>query len=234
MACADVATAKAKTTAKNLIIVFLQCGFRKVGVRKLCLFLGQQSLTHVNMRSSQWVPWLSRDVGKKGCRPFSMPPDGDQGFPTSDVKDRAGDLMEQVGLTSVANNPALNMSGGQQQRVAVARALAMNPDLVLADEPTGNLDTKSADGVFELLRQVNQRNGTTFPIVTQNMVLASRCDRIIEVTTVTGRPFLPGRSHAKGACRYSNCQNQRSPAVLPGSRTAGLHPACRGERRPNL
>jgi lipoprotein-releasing system ATP-binding protein len=114
-----------------------------------------------------------------------MPMLVDQGFPTADVEGRAAKLMEQVGLSGVANNLALNMSGGQQQRVAVARSLAMNPDLVLADEPTGNLDTKSADGVFELMRQVNQQNGTTFLIVTHNMDLARRCDRIIEV--VDGR-----------------------------------------------
>ena len=119
-----------------------------------------------------------------------MPMLVDQGFPTPDVEGRAANLMEQVGLTSVANNLALNMSGGQQQRVAVARALAMNPDLVLADEPTGNLDTKSADGVFELMRQVNQQNGTTFLIVTHNMDLARRCDRIIEL--------VDGRIHAAG------------------------------------
>ena len=119
-----------------------------------------------------------------------MPMLVDQGFPTPAVEGRAANLMEQVGLTSVINNLALNMSGGQQQRVAVARSLAMNPDLVLADEPTGNLDTKSADGVFELLRQVNQQNGTTFLIVTHNMDLARRCDRIIEL--------VDGRIHAAG------------------------------------
>ena len=119
-----------------------------------------------------------------------MPMLVDQRFPTPDVETRAAKLMEQVGLTSVANNLALNMSGGQQQRVAVARSLAMNPDLVLADEPTGNLDTKSADGVFELMRQVNQQNGTTFLIVTHNMDLARRCDRIIEL--------VDGRIHAAG------------------------------------
>ena len=118
-----------------------------------------------------------------------MPMLVDKGFPSSDIEARAAGLLEQVGLTNVASNPALNMSGGQQQRVAVARALAMNPDLVLADEPTGNLDTHSADGVFQLLRRVNQQNGTTFLIVTHNLELARRCDRIIEL--VDGRLLGP-------------------------------------------
>jgi lipoprotein-releasing system ATP-binding protein len=73
------------------------------------------------------------------------------------------------------------MSGGQQQRVAIARALAMNPVLVLADEPTGNLDTKSTETVLDLMRKVNVEKGTTFLIVTHNTDLALRCDRIINV-----------------------------------------------------
>ena len=93
----------------------------------------------------------------------------------------ARNLLAQVGLEKFADNLANNMSGGQQQRVAVARALAMNPDLVLADEPTGNLDTKSADGVFELMREVARTSGTSFLLVTHNLHLARRCDRIIEV-----------------------------------------------------
>jgi lipoprotein-releasing system ATP-binding protein len=109
----------------------------------------------------------------------------DRGFSSAEIEKRASDLLVQVGLEKVANNLATNMSGGQQQRVAVARALAMNPDLVLADEPTGNLDTKSANGVFELMRQVNQNSGTSFLLVTHNLDLARRCDRIIEV--VDGR-----------------------------------------------
>jgi lipoprotein-releasing system ATP-binding protein len=73
------------------------------------------------------------------------------------------------------------MSGGQQQRVAVARALAMNPALLLADEPTGNLDTKSADAVFELLRRVSTEQGTSVLFVTHNPELAERCDKTIQV-----------------------------------------------------
>ncbi|WP_315704844.1 MULTISPECIES: ABC transporter ATP-binding protein [unclassified Bradyrhizobium] len=114
-----------------------------------------------------------------------MPMLVDRGFPSTDIEQRALKLLQQVGLEKFANNLATNMSGGQQQRVAVARALAMNPDLVLADEPTGNLDTKSADAVFELMRQVNRESGTSFLLVTHNLDLARRCDRIIEV--VDGR-----------------------------------------------
>jgi lipoprotein-releasing system ATP-binding protein len=114
-----------------------------------------------------------------------MPMLVEHGFPTAAAEARATRLMEQVGLASVAHNRATNMSGGQQQRVAVARALAMKPDLVLADEPTGNLDTKSANGVFELMRQINRESGATFLMVTHNLDLARRCDRIVEV--VDGR-----------------------------------------------
>jgi lipoprotein-releasing system ATP-binding protein len=106
-------------------------------------------------------------------------------FPDQKMRMRARDLLAQVGLTKWENNLANNMSGGQQQRVAIARALAMNPALVLADEPTGNLDTKSADTVFEMMQDVNKTNGTTFLIVTHNMDLARRCQRIVEV--VDGR-----------------------------------------------
>ncbi len=109
----------------------------------------------------------------------------DHGFPSETMAARADELISLVGLQNVKNNLALNMSGGQQQRVAVARALAMNPDLVLADEPTGNLDTKAANGVFELMRSVNRTSGASFLLVTHNMDLARRCDRIIEV--VDGR-----------------------------------------------
>jgi len=109
----------------------------------------------------------------------------EQGRPNASIREQAAALLDKVGLAQWRDSRATNISGGQQQRVAIARALAMNPALVLADEPTGNLDTHTADGVFELMREVNQTNRTTFLIVTHDPRLAARCDRIIEL--VDGR-----------------------------------------------
>jgi lipoprotein-releasing system ATP-binding protein len=110
-----------------------------------------------------------------------MPMLGDAGFPNAEMAQRADRLLAGVGLSHRRDNLATNLSGGEQQGVAVARALAMNPLLLLADEPTGNLDTKSADAVFELLRSVNREHGTAILFVTHNPALAQRCDRTIQV-----------------------------------------------------
>jgi lipoprotein-releasing system ATP-binding protein len=110
-----------------------------------------------------------------------MPMLGASGFPNPAMRERAEALLESVGLTPWKNNMANNMSGGQQQRVSLARALAMNPALLLADEPTGNLDTQSADAVFALLRRINQEQGTTVLLVTHNPQLGQRCDKTIQV-----------------------------------------------------
>lgn len=106
---------------------------------------------------------------------------GAAGFPNAVMRARAAQLIESVGLTPWKDNLAGHMSGGQQQRVSIARALAMSPAVLLADEPTGNLDTKSADAVFALLRKVNQEHGTTILFVTHNPNLAQRCDKTIQV-----------------------------------------------------
>ncbi|MCC7051662.1 MAG: ABC transporter ATP-binding protein [Gemmatimonadaceae bacterium] len=106
-------------------------------------------------------------------------------FPTAAMRAHAATLLETMGLAAWADHPSVNLSGGQKQRVAIARALAMDPTLILADEPTGNLDSRAADNVFALMRTVNQERRTTFLIVTHNEALAARCDRIVEV--VDGR-----------------------------------------------
>jgi lipoprotein-releasing system ATP-binding protein len=109
----------------------------------------------------------------------------DRNRPDAAMRRGAEALLDRVGLLPWKDSRVGNLSGGQQQRVAIARALAMSPALVLADEPTGNLDTKSADGVFDLLREMNRTSRTTFLIVTHDPRLAQRCDRIVEV--VDGR-----------------------------------------------
>jgi len=119
-----------------------------------------------------------------------MPVLAARGRPDAEMRATAATLLDRVGLTPWRDKKATDISGGQQQRVAIARSLAMKPALVLADEPTGNLDTKSADSVFDVLRDINQASATTFLIVTHDPRLARRCDRIIELvdgSIVSGR-----------------------------------------------
>lgn len=93
------------------------------------------------------------------------------------MKDRAAMLLTRVGLQDRIDFPATRLSGGQKQRVAIARALMNQPDLIIADEPTGNLDRESADRVLDLMREVNREEGATFLICTHDEGVAERCSR---------------------------------------------------------
>ena len=97
------------------------------------------------------------------------------------TRQRAEELMDLVGLSSVKDNLATKMSGGQQQRTAIARALINQPKMILADEPTGNLDSDSTEMIYELLRKINQELQTTFIIITHDQRIAEKADRIIEI-----------------------------------------------------
>ncbi|OYY93944.1 MAG: ABC transporter ATP-binding protein [Hydrogenophilales bacterium 28-61-23] len=97
------------------------------------------------------------------------------------MRERGKWLLGKVGLGDALDKKPSALSGGMQQRVAIARALAMNPPLVLADEPTGNLDSHTADDVFALLREFNREEGSAFLIVTHDPRLAARCDRRVEL-----------------------------------------------------
>jgi len=114
-----------------------------------------------------------------------LPAWGDRGRPTAQMRAAAEELLRAVGLDDRMHYRSSNLSGGQQQRVAIARALASKPALVLADEPTGNLDTASSAEVFALMRRFNRELGTTFVIVTHDTRIAEQCDRIVEL--VDGR-----------------------------------------------
>jgi len=102
-------------------------------------------------------------------------------LPVGEARSRAQAILGQVGLADRLRHRPGELSGGEQQRVAVARALVGEPAVLLADEPTGNLDSKTGEEVFELLRQINRERRLTCVVVTHNEVLAGRADRILRM-----------------------------------------------------
>ncbi|MEM4730061.1 MAG: ABC transporter ATP-binding protein [Thermoplasmata archaeon] len=97
------------------------------------------------------------------------------------ARERAEALLELVGLGAVKGKLASKISGGQQQRTAIARALMNEPKIILADEPTGNLDSENSAAVYRLFRRINRELGTTFVIVTHDRRIAEQTDRIVEI-----------------------------------------------------
>lgn len=98
-----------------------------------------------------------------------------------EIDEWADDLLNFVGLFKVKNNMATNMSGGQQQRTAIARALINKPKIILADEPTGNLDSETTENVYTILRDINKKFNTTFIIITHDQRIAEKTNRIIQI-----------------------------------------------------
>lgn len=100
---------------------------------------------------------------------------------SSEITEKANELFEMLGITKWKNSPVTKMSGGQQQRTAIARALINNPKILIADEPTGNLDSVTTNKICGSFREINQRFGTTFIVVTHDRGVAEKTDRIIEI-----------------------------------------------------
>lgn len=104
-----------------------------------------------------------------------------QGVPDEEASEKAHELLRMVGLGDRLYHKASELSGGQIQRVAIARALANDPEIILADEPTGNLDSKTGASIMEMLKQINREKGTTFVMVTHDDHLAKMAQRIIRL-----------------------------------------------------
>jgi lipoprotein-releasing system ATP-binding protein len=165
--------------------------------------LGKEELT--TMSGSRLAAVRNRDIGfvfqfhhllpEFTALENVMVPGLIQGRPRREMEKRALSLLEEVGLTSRASHRPGELSGGEQQRVAVARALALDPKLVLADEPTGNLDSATSDAIHELFFQINREHGTTIIVVTHNPAFAERMPRVVRMRD--GRVELDdvGRDH---------------------------------------
>jgi lipoprotein-releasing system ATP-binding protein len=103
------------------------------------------------------------------------------GKSSPEIISRADQLFEQFGISRVKNNLATRMSGGQQQRTAIIRALMNNPKIILADEPSGNLDSENTEAIYKIFRSINRDLSTTFIIVTHDRRIAEQTDRIVEI-----------------------------------------------------
>ncbi len=144
--------------------------------------LDEEGLTRLRGRSLGFVFQFHHLLpGFSAIENVMMPGLIERGRYDEPMRQRAEWLLTRVGLAGALHKKPSELSGGMQQRVAVARALAVNPPLVLADEPTGNLDTHTADEIFALMRDFNRESGTAFLIVTHDPRLAARCDRRIEL-----------------------------------------------------
>ena len=151
--------------------------------------LGKEELT--TMSNSRLAAVRNRDIGFVFQFHHLLPeftalenvmiPGLIQGRSRREMEKRATALLEEVGLVERATHRPGELSGGEQQRVAVARALALDPKLVLADEPTGNLDTATSDAIHDLFFQINREHGTTIIVVTHNPTFAERMPRVVRM-----------------------------------------------------
>lgn len=176
-----------KSTLLNLIGLLERptSGTLRIGDRDTSV-LAEEALTELRGRSIGFVFQFHHLLpGFSALENVLMPAIIERGVAAPEDVRRARDLLARVGLSAAENKRPSQLSGGMQQRVAVARALSLAPRLILADEPTGNLDTHSANEIFELLLEFNRDTGAACMVVTHDLSLAARCQRRIDI--VDGR-----------------------------------------------
>ena len=130
------------------------------------------------------------------------------------IRERARTLIERVGLADRMDHVPAELSGGQQQRVSIARALLLSPELVLADEPTGNLDSKSGREVLRVLRELNEEEGHTIVMVTHDPAAAATADRIVFLRDGKIAGEIPGGSAADAAEYLGSLQTEDEPELV--------------------
>jgi lipoprotein-releasing system ATP-binding protein len=156
--------------------------------------LDDTALTHLRSQRIGFIFQFHHLIsGLSAVQNLMLPLMIEKGHATEEMRAQALSALGEVGVEHKATARPAQLSGGEQQRVAVARALVKNPPLVLADEPTGNLDTENAERVFELMRRYNRERGTAFVIVTHDPRIAQRCARVVEV--------VDGRIHSDAAAK---------------------------------
>jgi lipoprotein-releasing system ATP-binding protein len=149
--------------------------------------LSEKGLAHFRNREIGFVFQFHHLLPEFNALENTMMPCLIQGIPEKESVSRAEAILTLVGLKERLSHKPGELSGGEQQRVAVARALVLEPKVLLADEPTGNLDAKTGESVFDLLRELNRIKGVTLIVVTHNLKLAEKLSRQIQL--VDGRAF---------------------------------------------
>ena len=147
--------------------------------------MGEKELAHFRNREIGFVFQFHHLLPEFNAMENTMMPCLIQGSPKKEASLRAESILTLVGLKDRLSHKPGELSGGEQQRVAVARALVLEPKVLLADEPTGNLDTRTGESVFDLLTELNQIKGVTLIVVTHNLKLAEKMSRQIHL--VDGR-----------------------------------------------
>ena len=149
--------------------------------------LNERDLAHFRNREIGFVFQFHHLLPEFNALENTMMPCLIQGIPKRESTSRAEAMLTLVGLKERLSHKPGELSGGEQQRVAVARALVLEPKVLLADEPTGNLDAKTGESVFDLLRELNRIKGVTLIVVTHNLTLAEKLSRQIQL--VDGKAF---------------------------------------------